>query len=267
MKFLSLVLFFGFATSAMVNAADYAQKQNLFNLVLDLKPNAQFHIKQINGEIPISIITDQDNNISALQVGNDSQSLAVTTDQQKFDMPIYSAVVGQDLAAQKSYKVLASTAVRDNQELFFVDATQLDKEKGGKVILHYPSSLVLGTTNEVELNLRRMKDHWVATILVAAPYSGAAGPHGGMVARRAPEEKIISSATVETSFTGIGLNSPSFQYLDPNEITKQLTISPVHNAAELQARAVQGKEMLNSYKEPLNVPEFGLKVELEESAK
>lgn len=258
--FLSLL---SFQVAQVAQSAEPAeQKQKLFNVVLDLKPNSAFQISQITGDIPVSIITDKNKNIVAIEAGGDNVSLAAqAANGGKFFIPAGSVLVGHDWGTKNKIKMSASSqtiGAISNRDLFYLDATGLDAKNGGQVVLRYPSSLIVGTLNEVNLRLRREGSRWVATIQESSFL--------GMQSN----EKIVSRAKIETSFTGLGLQEPTFEFLDPNQVVKALTIQQVSDPAMIESRSKMAKEMADDMvRSPLMIaPQIGLtaRVQYESSA-
>lgn len=267
-KLIILVLLALGASISVAMAGEVAQRQKIFNVDLDLKPNAALQVKQVKGDIPVYVLSDDRGEIVAIQVGTDQQTVRVDYANGKtFKFPVPTAVVRQDWATKKRYQVIASSPLHSRQELFYLDATKIDPQSGGNLILRFPSSLALNTTHEVELKLDRQEERWVASVVEHLPSQSFTEEDGAPPSFEEPKDPVrpIASVKIEESITGIGISAPEFRDLDPNKILEELTVEPLSNVVAVAAHEAKTKELVDFYSaKPIEAKEFDLSVQLQQ---
>jgi hypothetical protein len=101
-----------------------------------------------------------------------------------------------------------SAPVVGKRELFFVDGTGLHPERGGKVRLRYVSSPLLATAHSVELEVRRLRERWVASVEEG---------DGSWFGRDEKKTRFVQGARIGSSLTGVGFTEPHFEFFEPNQ--------------------------------------------------
>lgn len=243
-----MLLALGISISAV--AGEMSHRQRLFNVDLNIEPNALSGLKQVQGSIPVDLITNRAGEIVGIQVGSDEQLISLESlEGVKWKLKLNTIAVKPEWGARNRFQMVADTPITKDKEIFTFDSTKLDPKHGGTIRLRFANSIVFSTSNEVEFKVQPNGGRWVASVVERIEPRGNEDEPGWNREVQITETPI-SNVKLRASITGAGLADPDFVSLDPNKIVEQLTVQPIQDPRMIERHMANTKRLIDMYSVP-----------------
>lgn len=205
------------------SAGACAEEQKIATLDIQLEGFLRSHKGARTGRIPISVITDSENNILGFRVAKDGGSSIKAADEtEKEGLWVYSAYLPLEKLKAKTFEVKIQSNVLPNTLLLRVDGTKINPRTGGTFRLQYANSPIFGGLNSLDLELRRSDE-------------------GVWSAFRPGSDQPIESAVVRNAYL-LTFKEPQVVTLDPAELLR------TRSGAEDSARDPRVATQLDKYR-------------------
>lgn len=207
-----------------------ANTQELFSIKIQLGLSKFWTVSmdEIHTEVPVSVITDEKENIIGLQLSGEGgvPIHLKMRDGTNRDITMNAMASSSENFLKKQYRI--SVTGPHPRDLFIINASKLNPQQGGVIDLSYSSSPLLGTLNKVQVNIKKVGHKWAAET-VNDPRPGG--------------NRIFTRMNIASAAGGMILDEPDYQF-DPNQLSSIMKFNRISDPRIAEQQFKHAEEVI-----------------------